>query len=163
MSQVRVDIFCLSMETTWYFSDLFRRHILSNFFKDQQVLCLVDCWNNAHIRPSHSFLCDSTDGDHKVSTTPPPSRKLDLLGFPNVEHVKFRVHVCITYHPVVRNGSRANVARRKEQQRSFFAEMEGNIRTKIGQGVLFGGATPPSMPSTPAGRFSLSISPVSPT
>eukprot|EP00752_Nemacystus_decipiens_P001794 g1733.t1 len=55
---------------------------------------------------------------------------------------------------------RANVARRKEQQRSFFAEMEGNIRTKIGQGVLFGGATPPSMPSTPAGeRFSLSIAP----
>ena len=59
-------------------------------------------------------------------------------------------------------GDRANVARRKEQQRSFFAEMEGNIRTKIGQGVLFGGATPPSMPSTPAGeRFSLSIAPVS--
>eukprot|EP00903_Cladosiphon_okamuranus_P005385 g5376.t1 len=55
---------------------------------------------------------------------------------------------------------RADVTRRRDQQRSFFAEMEGNIRTKIGQGVLFGGATPPSMPSTPAGgSFSLSVAP----
>ncbi|CAN0520247.1 unnamed protein product [Ectocarpus sp. 12 AP-2014] len=36
--------------------------------------------------------------------------------------------------------------------------MEGNIRTKIGQGLLFGGATPPSMPSTPAGgKFAISM------
>ncbi|CAM9649606.1 unnamed protein product [Ectocarpus sp. 6 AP-2014] len=53
---------------------------------------------------------------------------------------------------------RADVARRNDQQRSFFAEMEGNIRTKIGQGLLFGGATPPSMPSTPAGgKFAISM------
>ncbi|CAM9280364.1 unnamed protein product [Pylaiella littoralis] len=50
--------------------------------------------------------------------------------------------------------SRADVARRKDRQRSFFADMEGNILTKIGQGILFGGATPPSMPSTPAGEKS---------
>ncbi|CAM9310246.1 unnamed protein product, partial [Hapterophycus canaliculatus] len=55
---------------------------------------------------------------------------------------------------------RADVARRKDQQRSFFAEMEGNIRSKISQGLLFGGATPLSIPSTPvglAGDFGLSM------
>lgn len=74
----------------------------------------------------------------------------------NLRILEIFVHKC----PVNRLGwtRRANVARRKDQQRSFFAEMEGNIRTKIGQGLLFGGATPPSMPSTPAGgKFAISM------
>ena len=39
--------------------------------------------------------------------------------------------------------SRAEVAWRVEQERSFFAEMEGNIRRKIQQGLLFADAPSP--------------------
>lgn len=98
-----------------------------------------------------TLLCGNTDDYHTVATD-----YSENASIPRSETWNF---VGWAWY-----GSRADVARRKEQQRSFFAEMEGNIRTKIGQGVLFGGATPPSMPSTPAGgSFSLSIVPVSHT